>query len=478
MENNRTPRLTPEQEAALEVLLDAVKDKATAALIGPAGSGKTTVVRALLRRLGSDRCVVLCPTHKARAVVSAGLPNARTATVAATLRLRPAIDGESGQIKFNPSKATPDAAGFLDQGRPPAALILDEASMVPGSNVYALEELAGRLDAALLLVGDEAQLPPVSAVVSGASATAAMAKQFISNDRTARLDTVMRTGAGPVLQLSQSIRYSPDLRAVWPTESQHSETSRICLYSWENSWLSSATTAFNTEDWAADPNHARVLCWTHRESQRLAALIRRHQHPNSHNIWHPGEWLVAPSGVPQPGKALGNPIAHACSEFQILKVERPQTITKATAEFTWHTPIKQQERTVRVEATTQASVVTVQINDKQLDLLLETPDHLGSWSSQCKELRRIVKAKFNGSNSDRHALFKFIAELESWVPNLRSATTSTIHASQGSSYTHVFIARDLRHALAADPQDAKRLAYVAVSRTRGTLHLQPLSNPQ
>ena len=120
MENTKAPRLTPEQEAVLEVLLGVLKDKKSASLIGPAGSGKTTVIRALLKRLGSDRCVVLCPTHKARAVVSAGLPGARTATVAATLRLRPSIDGESGLIRFNPSKATPDAAGFLQEGRPPA----------------------------------------------------------------------------------------------------------------------------------------------------------------------------------------------------------------------------------------------------------------------------------------------------------------------------------------------------------------------
>lgn len=393
MEDRKAPLLTPEQEAALEVLLDADKDKATDALVGPAGSGKTAVILALRQRLGSDRCVVLCPTHKARAVVSAGLPDARTATVAASLRLRLSIDGDSVLIKFNPSKATPDAAGFLQEGRPPAALILDEASMVEGSNVYALESLAGRLGASLLLVGDDAQLPPISAAARGVSGSDAMARQFTSNDRTARLETVMRTGDGPVLQLSRAIRYSPDLRAVWPTESQHSGTSRICLYQWENAWLSSACAAFKTGKWAADPDYARVLCWTQRESQRLGALIGRHQHPASHDTWHQGEWLVAPSGVPQPGKPLGNPIAPACAEFKILNIELPQTITKTTGAFTWHTPVKRQERTAEIKATTRASVVTVQHNDKQLELLLEPPDQLGSWLSQCKELRRLVKSQ-------------------------------------------------------------------------------------
>lgn len=70
---NTEPLLTSEQDAALELLLDAVKDRATAALIGPAGSGKTTVIRALLERLGPDRIVLICPTqtHKARRVVVA-----------------------------------------------------------------------------------------------------------------------------------------------------------------------------------------------------------------------------------------------------------------------------------------------------------------------------------------------------------------------------------------------------------------------
>lgn len=134
--------------------------------------------------------------------------------------------------------------------------------MVPCINVYDLEGLARRLGAALLLVGDDAQLPPVSAAASGVLATEAMAKQFTSNDHTARLETVMRTGDGAVLQLSRAIRYSPDLRAVRPTESQYSEISPICLYQWENAWLSSACAAFNTGKWAADPDYARVLTWT------------------------------------------------------------------------------------------------------------------------------------------------------------------------------------------------------------------------
>ena len=477
MENTKTPLLTSEQDAALELLLDAVRDKATAALIGPAGSGKTTVIRALLERLGADRCVVICPTHKARRVVAAGLPDARTATVAATLRLRPGINGDTGAISFSRGNVNPDASGFLQDGQPPSALILDEASMVISGHVHDLEVLAGKLGAALLLVGDEAQLDPVSPSASGVRGLQTMAWQFVCNPRTARLETVMRTGIGPVLNLSRDVRHSTDLRGIWPAESLYSDASQIVLHEWPNAWLAAATAAVNSDEWADNPDYARVLTWTHREALRVGELIRQNRFPGSQTEWHPGEWISAPSGIPCLANALGNPIAPACSEFKILSVEPAEHLAKTTGAFTWHTPARHEERHVLLTATTNASVAVVQHDDQQIKLLLEPPDQIGSWSSQCKELRRLVKTKFDGTAADRRALFKKIADLETWIPNLRSAVTQTIHSSQGSSYQQVFVARDLRHALIADPADAQRLAYVAVSRARGTLHLQPLNTP-
>ena len=71
-----------------------------------------------------------------------------------------------------------------------------------------------------------------------------------------------------------------------------------------------------------------------------------------------------------PGKPLGNYIAPACAEFKIFSIQLPQTITKATAEFTWHPPVKRQVRTAEITATTRASVVTVQFNNQQFDYAL------------------------------------------------------------------------------------------------------------
>ena len=76
----------------MEALLGAVKQKISSS-DRSSRFRKKTVIRALLKRLGCYHSIVLCPTHKARAAVSAGLPGARMATVATTLRLRPSLDG-------------------------------------------------------------------------------------------------------------------------------------------------------------------------------------------------------------------------------------------------------------------------------------------------------------------------------------------------------------------------------------------------
>ena len=71
--------MKPEQEAALEVLLDSVGYRTTSLLICPAGSGKTTVINALVKRFGSKRYVEFCLKHKPE-LLSSGLADARIAT--------------------------------------------------------------------------------------------------------------------------------------------------------------------------------------------------------------------------------------------------------------------------------------------------------------------------------------------------------------------------------------------------------------
>lgn len=120
-------------------------------LIGPAGTGKTTLINALVELIGGDRAVLLAPTGKARVQLATKVGGgARTATLASFLSPE-RFDGERYLV--------------LDEHGPRVdadLVVIDEASMLTE------EMLAAALDVfrnikRLVFVGDPRQLPPIGA---------------------------------------------------------------------------------------------------------------------------------------------------------------------------------------------------------------------------------------------------------------------------------------------------------------------------
>lgn len=153
---------TAGQERAIEAiarLLTTERERATLVLRGYAGTGKTTLVGALVKVLARERrpMVLLAPTGRAAKVLGA-----HAGREASTIhrRIYRVGDGDDGPgVSLAPNKE----AGAL--------FIVDEASMIgPGSegafgNRDLLRDLIEHAFAAprckLLLIGDPAQLPPV-----------------------------------------------------------------------------------------------------------------------------------------------------------------------------------------------------------------------------------------------------------------------------------------------------------------------------
>jgi hypothetical protein len=119
-------------------------------LIGPAGTGKTTLLRALVEQLPGDRMVLLAPTGKARVQLATKVGGGvTTATLASFLRLSGRYD-EQRYLVLDEHATREDAD----------LVVIDEASMLTE------EMLAATLDAfrsikRLVFVGDPRQLPPI-----------------------------------------------------------------------------------------------------------------------------------------------------------------------------------------------------------------------------------------------------------------------------------------------------------------------------
>lgn len=156
---------TPGQQRAamaLERLLGTVKERTALVLKGYAGTGKTTLVGALVKVLSAERrpVVLLAPTGRAAKVLSAyaGRP-------ASTIhrRIYRAAGEDEGYFGMQ-------VAAHRDQG---ALFIVDEASMIgrhgAGDGAFGGRDLLQDLfehifsvqGTRVLLIGDPAQLPPV-----------------------------------------------------------------------------------------------------------------------------------------------------------------------------------------------------------------------------------------------------------------------------------------------------------------------------
>lgn len=139
-----------EKAAGLSVL----HDSALTVLIGPAGTGKTTLLRALvdLPGVADGGVLLLAPTGKARVQLETKV-NRPAQTLASYLATSDRYDFDTGRyLVWGPSKPR----------RSYSLIVIDESSMLTE------EMLAATLDAftgvkRLVLVGDPRQLPPIGA---------------------------------------------------------------------------------------------------------------------------------------------------------------------------------------------------------------------------------------------------------------------------------------------------------------------------
>lgn len=137
------------------------------ALIGPAGTGKTYLVKALIKNCNLSYSLIglAAPTHKAARVLheSIRLPNVKVNTLQSDLGLRLNFNVET--FDFNNPPFDPKGRIKIGDFK---VYIIDEASMINRGLMLFLEKTCKSNKCKILYIGDASQLPPVGEIYSSA----------------------------------------------------------------------------------------------------------------------------------------------------------------------------------------------------------------------------------------------------------------------------------------------------------------------
>lgn len=167
------------------------------ALIGPAGTGKTYLVKALIKNcnLTYSSIGLSAPTHKACRVLneSIKLPNIKTNSLQSDLGLKLNFDVEKFDINNPP---------FDPKGRIKISdfkvYIVDESSMINRDLQTFLEKICKTNKCKIIYIGDEFQLPPINENYSPA----------LRGIKVSKLTQIVRQGDdNPVSELLPMLRY-------------------------------------------------------------------------------------------------------------------------------------------------------------------------------------------------------------------------------------------------------------------------------
>ncbi len=257
-------------------------------LTGYAGTGKTTLLQALITRLQQQR--------DSRPVALTALSNKATKvlqsmayrwgcevdcmTCCRLLGLKPVIDKETGGQKFEPDRDRKNLTTEYD------LVVVDECSMI---NVDMWELLVSSVSrftdrTQLLFVGDSAQLPPVGETESPC---------FENVLHRSDLTEVIRYG-GAIGLLAEDVRTNLERPTMPRAVSDRNDTNTEGIFTipqphWENLMLR----AFKSSAYEQDPDQVRVLAYTNNRVNYLNNKIRAAIYGDQAARFVAGERLVA-----------------------------------------------------------------------------------------------------------------------------------------------------------------------------------------
>ena len=448
--------LTPGQVAAAEAFaqwLQAPYDGTPFVLSGYAGTGKTYLSRHLLQQVEQlGLCwTVVAPTHKAVGVLRHQLalgglqPTWYPSTIHRLLRLKLKRQGDVERCE----ETEQTAAALETLGR----VLVDEASMVDSTLLESALRCAHPFRTRLVFVGDPAQLPPVGEPQSPVFAMARAA--------SASLTEVVRH-QGPVLQLATGLRNGqlpcrqpPPLAPVRTPQGQVVVAAR-------GPWLAAAQAALRRGAELDNPDHARILCYTNRALEQLVPLARRAIHGDMADQLPvlPGEVLITRSAVMAPACRAGEEAAE--EPDLLLGSNRELVVRDVTPERCDLADFGLSSADGLTPPVIDTLWAEVEAGDARLSLRLLPPAGSAAREQLDGVLRQLRQRARDAGKQEGRGLWRRYFLVRDAFASLGPAAVLTVHRSQGSTFSEVFIAGDVFWP--SDDTLRRQLVYVAVSR--------------
>lgn len=441
-------------------------------LMGYAGTGKTSITKILLeylkkRNISND---ITATTHKAKGVL-AGAVNKETSTIHKVLALAPNIDPTRVDLK-NLEMAKVNEGSF-----PTDVLIIDEASFIGPDLFKFIKARAEKEKQQVIFIGDPAQLKPPGKGNNDQSLEKENSPVFKEVKNRSELTQVERqAGDNPLGPILDAIR--SNLKSEVPKFGFKSDiigNQGIAFTDSGKEFTKSIVQAFSSDNFKQNRNFVRAVTYTNERVGMLNQAIRK-------GLGYTEEFVVGElmMGYDNFRKnkfgeyAINNSVDYVITELEYVPSKKIGEAALRAANINM-TPLEMSGYNVTLQdiSDPKAKPVKVFLVDKNNDI------------EQFEELARqgealAAKAKNKESSFKYYYEFKesFASSVDIKSPDgrvilkktLDYGYAHTIHKSQGSTYTNIFVDLDTID-ISRDAEERNQMKYVALSRATNVAYV-------
>ena len=440
--------LGEEQLQALDAMKKFISgDAAAFSLIGSAGTGKTTIMKELIKWLRVRKSYCLCaPTHKAKLVLERLTGDSNAQTLHKLLSLSPNIeilDLDFRDLRF--------VVGNSQTNIPyNGVVICDEASMINDELFKLLLDRCKPVNCKIIFVGDKAQLRPVNSKDTS---------MVFNVDNRFELTKIYRqSDDSALLSIFDTLRYN----VVSHFESKEGKEGSLKCFSETSDFIKAAIPSFKKAMKTGDILATKILAYTNNRVAGYNNCMKKVLFNDSEE-YHKFEFLTGYENLNFGGVKFYNSMDYIIiDEPERMDVFIPEFLTLPGFQLNLYDSVTKLHSPIFILS-------------KEI-----SADYLRSLASRIEDFRlsAIETSRYNRVASSKlwkkyyRMIESFTTPVDLYFNNriIRKKSfdygyACSAHKSQGSTFNEVFV--DIKNInTCKDMSERRQLQYVALSRTR------------